>query len=256
MPLVTTEAVVLHAFNYLESSRIYRLATREVGVVSVLAKGARRARTRYGSAVDLFAQGEARIYTKPNRELQNLAEFDVTRARAELADVPGRFTAAAALGELVMRFGGFGGEEPSPVVFESLVAGLDAVATAPAGGTADAALGAAWHLIAQLGFSPAVDVCSACHRTVPADEPAPFSHPGGGVLCSHCVGTAPSARRLPPAARAALRSWLAGSPAAAGDDGARRAHQRLLREFLSEHLGDGRELRAFAVWERGAWDAA
>jgi hypothetical protein len=30
----------------------------------------------------------------------------------------------------------------------------------------------------------------------------------------------------------------------------------LLREFLGEHLSDGRELRAFAVWERGAWDAA
>jgi DNA repair protein RecO (recombination protein O) len=253
MPLVTTEAVVLHAFNYLESSRIYRLATREAGVVSVLAKGARRARTRYGSAVDLFAQGEVSLYLKPNRELQNLAGFDVTRARPELADVPGRFTAAAALGELVMRVGG---EEPSPVVFESLVAGLDAVARAPVGRTADAALGAAWHLIAQLGFSPAVDVCSACHRTVPAEEAAPFSHPGGGVLCVHCAGSAPGARRLPATARAALRSWLSGDAAVAGDENARRAHQRLLREFLGEHLSDGRELRAFAVWEHGGWDAA
>jgi DNA repair protein RecO (recombination protein O) len=256
MPLVTTEAVVLHAFNYLESSRIYRLATREAGVLSVLAKGARRARTRYGSAVDLFAQGEAQIYMKPNRELQNLAGFDVTRSRAALAEVPGRFTAAAALGELVMRFGG---EEPSGVVFESLVVGLDAVAGAPAEGAADAALGAAWHLIAQLGFSPAVDLCSACHRDVPIDEAAPFSHPGGGVLCVNCAGSAPGARRLPASARSALRSWLAGDAAAAGgdgDDGARRAHQRLLREFLGQHLADGRELRAFAVWERGGWDAA
>ena len=256
MPLVTTEAVVLHAFNYLESSRIYRLATRESGVVSVLAKGARRSRTRYGSAVDLFAQGEARLYVKPNRELQNLAGFDVTRARAELAEVPGRFTAASALGELVMRFAG---EEPSPVVYEALVRGLDAVAAAPADGAADAALGAAWHLIAQLGFSPTVDICSGCHRTVPMDEAAPFSHPGGGVLCASCARGVPGARRLPGAARAALRAWLAGEAAAAGnagDAGARRAHQRLLREFLGEHLSDGRELRAFAVWERAAWDAA
>ena len=29
-----------------------------------------------------------------------------------------------------------------------------------------------------------------------------------------------------------------------------RAHQRLLREFLEEHLADGRALRAFAAWER------
>jgi DNA repair protein RecO (recombination protein O) len=150
----------------------------------------------------------------------------------------------------------FGGEEPSPVVYEALVAGLDAVASASAGTAADAALGAAWHLIARLGFSPAVDVCSACHRAVPAGESAPFSHPGGGVLCTSCADSAPGARRLPAAARAALRAWLAGDAAAAGDDGARRAHQRLLREFLGQHLNDGRELRAFVVWERGAWDAA
>ncbi|HEX5831959.1 MAG TPA: recombination protein O N-terminal domain-containing protein, partial [Gemmatimonadaceae bacterium] len=64
MPLVATEAVVLHVLDYLESSRILRLATREAGVVSVLAKGARRARSRVGSAVDLFAGGVAQLYLK------------------------------------------------------------------------------------------------------------------------------------------------------------------------------------------------
>jgi DNA repair protein RecO (recombination protein O) len=32
-----------------------------------------------------------------------------------------------------------------------------------------------------------------------------------------------------------------------------RAHQRLLREFLREHLADDRPLRAFDVWERDDW---
>jgi hypothetical protein len=32
-----------------------------------------------------------------------------------------------------------------------------------------------------------------------------------------------------------------------------RAHQRLLREFLREHLADDRPLRAFEVWEQDAW---
>jgi hypothetical protein len=35
-----------------------------------------------------------------------------------------------------------------------------------------------------------------------------------------------------------------------------RAHQRLLREFFLEHLGDHRELKAYGVWEQGAWTAA
>ena len=39
------------------------------------------------------------------------------------------------------------------------------------------------------------------------------------------------------------------------DDLARRAHQRLLREFLSQHLAEGRSLRAYEVWERNSWGA-
>jgi hypothetical protein len=30
----------------------------------------------------------------------------------------------------------------------------------------------------------------------------------------------------------------------------------LLREFFQHHLGTDRELRAFRVWEQGAWTAA
>ena len=55
MPLLATEAIVLHAFDYLESSRIIRLLTREAGIQSTVARGARKSRGRYGSALDLFA---------------------------------------------------------------------------------------------------------------------------------------------------------------------------------------------------------
>ena len=41
MSLLVTDAIVLHSADYLESSRIFRLATREAGVQSVLARGAR-----------------------------------------------------------------------------------------------------------------------------------------------------------------------------------------------------------------------
>src|SRR6266550_5836548 len=101
MALTVTEAIVLHAFDYLESSRIMRLLTREAGVQSVLARGARKSRGRYGSALDLFAEGTAQVYVKPNRELPNLAAFEVSSSRSELAPDLGRFPAAptsAALG--------------------------------------------------------------------------------------------------------------------------------------------------------------
>jgi DNA repair protein RecO (recombination protein O) len=60
---------------------------------------------------------------------------------------------------------------------------------------------------------------------------------------------------MPARARAALRAWLAGQAWSLADEADGRAHQRLLREFLAEHLGDGTPMRAFDVWERGGWNA-
>jgi DNA repair protein RecO (recombination protein O) len=58
---------------------------------------------------------------------------------------------------------------------------------------------------------------------------------------------------MPARARQALRAWVAGRAWPLDDEADGRAHQRLLREFLAEHLGDGTPMRAFEVWERGGW---
>jgi len=251
MALVTTEAVVLHAFDYMESSRIYRLLTRDRGLQSALAKGARRARARVGSSVDLFAQGDVQLYVKHGRELHNMAAFDVTRSRIALVAVPGRFAAAAALAELVLRFMQ---EDPvgSAAIYETIVHGLDSIAAADATGVREAGLAAAWSLVAELGFAPEVERCSTCHTLVEPQSTAAFSCPAGGVLCERCARTGAVKRMLPPRAREALSRWVAGQRATIADDADARAHQRLLREFVAEHLTESRELRAFAAWESGA----
>ncbi|GJG87624.1 DNA repair protein RecO [Gemmatimonadetes bacterium T265] len=259
MPLVATEAVVLHAQLYSESSRILRLATRAHGVVSVMAKGARKAQRRFGSAVDLFAEGDASYYAKSGRELHTLAAFEVTRARIALGRDLDRFTTAAVLAELVLRFGR---DEPDPAWYGALVAALDAVTAASAGATREAGLAGAWALVGALGFTPSLDACARCGRALDAGAAVRFSQPLGGALCDTCARLGGTTRTLPAAARASLRTWLGAEPhepaggAVPMEDGTVRAHQRLLREFLREHLTDGRPLRAFDAWEASALESA
>src|SRR3954451_13863831 len=100
MSLVVTDAIVLHSFDYLESSRILRLVTREAGVRSVLARGARRSKKRFGAALDLYAQGTAELQPKPGRGLHTLSAFDVSLARPQLAAQLSRFHGASAIAEL------------------------------------------------------------------------------------------------------------------------------------------------------------
>jgi DNA repair protein RecO (recombination protein O) len=251
MPLLATEAVVLHAFDYLESSRILRIVTREGGVRSALAKGARRASRRFGSAVDLFAQGAAQLYTKPGRDLDTLSAFDVTVSRDRLAHDLGRFRGASAIAELTLRFGR---EAADPALFDTVDAALDNLAAAPAEATLTATLAGAWRIVSELGFAPTLEACGDCHAVLPADATVMFSHRAGGALCARCGRLAPTGRVLPPEARAVLRRLLDGDLAAPPlDDAAGRAHQRLLREFLDEHLTDGRPLRALESWEQQRW---
>jgi DNA repair protein RecO (recombination protein O) len=245
MPLIATEAIVLHAFNYLESSRIVRLATRDAGLVSVVARGARRPKSGFGT-LDLFTHGMAQISLRPNRDLHTLTGFDVARSRASLGSALPRFVAAAMLTELVLRFGH---EESGRDLFAPLAAGLDMLQESDDRDVTDLALGAAWQLVAALGFTPTIDDCASCHASIATDEPAVFDLRAGGVLCGNCGAPGPGRRTLPPSARSAIRAWISGDASDVNDNATRKAHRRLLREFLSEHLSDGRPLTAFDAWE-------
>lgn len=252
MTLIATEAIVLHAFNYLESSRIVRLATRDAGLVSVLARGARRPKSAL-AALDLFAHGVAQINMRPNRDLHTLTTFDLANSRLALGTALPRFAAASMLTELVLRFGH---EESARDLFEPLSEGLDLLQQQEEGDAADVALRAAWQLVAALGFTPTVDECASCHADIARGQSALFDMRAGGVLCANCGIAAPGRRLLPANARDAIRTWLQGEPFTLPDQATRKAHRRLLREFLAEHLSDGRALNAFAAWEAQCDSAA
>ncbi len=244
--MLVTDAIVLHSFDYLESSRILRLLTRDAGVRSVLARGARRSKGRFGSALDLYAQGSAELHSKPGRDLDTLGGFDLTRARPQLAAHLERFNGAAAIAEMALRFANAGADAD---VFDAVVSALDDIAAAPGTSARDATLAAAWRILAALGVAPTIDECAECHAALPVDEPALFSHPAGGVVCARCRTLARTGRTLPASARGALRTWLAGDPYGVADALEARAHQRLLREFVREHLADDKPLRALDAWE-------
>src|SRR3954464_8054733 len=96
----STEAIVVHAFDYLESSRIIKLLTRDLGLRSALARGARSSRKRFGGSLDLFAQGTAELEVKSGRDLDTLSSFDAHKTRGAIGMDLARFAGAAAVAEL------------------------------------------------------------------------------------------------------------------------------------------------------------
>ncbi|MBU6365716.1 MAG: DNA repair protein RecO [Gemmatimonadetes bacterium] len=262
MPPVVTDAIVLHAADYLESSRLVRLVTRQHGVQSAVARGARNSRKRFGSALDLFAEGQAHLDWRPGRDLQALTGFDAVRIRPALAADLGRFAAASALAECVLRLMH---DEVAPQGYDRVAAGLEAIAGAAPPAVNEAALGAVWRVVSAAGFAPAVDHCAECGAALDPAMACRFHHGVGGCLCEGCGRHLPGGRLLPPPARDAVRRWvdwggdhpgrpIPADPVALTEIEA-KAHQRLLREFVATHAPDNRPLKAWTAWEQEAWTA-
>ena len=253
MPLLVSEAIVLHAFDYLESSRIVKLVTRDAGMRSALAKGARKSRRRFGSGLDLFGQGTAFLSTRPGRDLDTLTGFEDVRSRPELGSDLERFTGAETLAEIVLSLGRDGADEE---LFDALAGALDGLAGLTGASAREATLAGSWRIVAALGFTPALDECAECGRALDESEVALFTHSAGGVLCKRCASLSATGRKLPASARAAISAWMQGRQEAQLTESDARAHQRLLREFLTHHLHDGRSLKAFDLWDRAGWSEA
>lgn len=244
MPVVKTEVIVLQSFPYSETSRILRYATPDLGVISVIAKGIRRAGGRAGGAPDVFSEGEATIYVKPQRELQTLREFALTRTRLGLAADLVRFGGAAVLTELVLRHAG---EEPNRELFERLRAGLDRLESAAPAEAAAAAVAEAWRIVSLLGYAPELERCVACGSPLGLREPGRFDYLAGGVRCARCAG-ASAGPRIGPGARAQLRQLAHGE--APEPLGRLRPHLQLLRDFVRYHVSGGRALRSLEFLAR------
>lgn len=253
MAPVTTPAIILGALRYSDTSKIVRLATRDLGIRSALAKGALRPKSRFGASLQLLSEGVAHLYLKDTRDLQTLAAFDLTHLRAGLAtDLP-RFAAAAAIGEVAWRFSP---AESHPDSYDLLSGALSMLETAPSEATEVLALRMLWRLISVLGFAPALERCARDGTLLPAEGPLRFSAAEGGALCARC-GAGQGSTLLSAGDRADLEALVRPDvDLPVLDERHAAAHRRLIGRFLRHHLAEGGAMPALAFWEDRTWVAA
>jgi DNA repair protein RecO (recombination protein O) len=247
MPLVLTPAVVLRSYRYSETSKVVRLATRELGVQSAIAKGVFRPKSRFGAALQFLAEGEAELYFRESRELHTLAAFDVANLRRMLATDLGRFSAAATLAEVMLKTAP---PAPLPAAYDAFLVALDDLAAAPADEIAAAAVRGLWILVTEVGFGPSLEVCCRDGAAI-GPGPVTFSPAEGGVLCAQCAPQDPPTR-LPRADYEALRALIdRTTPLPVLDAAHAAAHRRLVARFVRYHVGE--PLTALDSWERHTW---
>jgi DNA repair protein RecO (recombination protein O) len=120
--IVRTDAVVLRAFDYGETSQIVTLYTRQHGRVGVLARGSRRPKSRFGSTLQPLAYVQVVYYHRPHRELQTLKEASHIERLTTITGDVARLTAGFRIVELVR--GLTESEDPNPLLFTLLLRAL------------------------------------------------------------------------------------------------------------------------------------
>jgi len=184
------EAVVLRHADWGEADRILALYTRQRGKLRVVAKGARRIKSRKAGHLEPFTR--VTLQLARGREMPIVTQADTVEAYLALREDLVKTAQAAYLVELLDRFT-YEDESENPAIFHLLTDSLARVAAQP-----DPWLALRYYevrLLDYLGFRPHLFECANCRAQIVAEDQF-FSPAAGGALCPRCGRGLPGARPI------------------------------------------------------------
>jgi DNA repair protein RecO (recombination protein O) len=177
-----TIAIVLRVVEFSETSSVVTLFSREFGKLRGLAKGARRLKGPFESALDLLALCRIVFLRKSSDALELLTEAKLERrfrpAKGDLAALYAAYYIAELLNELTLD------HDPHPDLFDAAERSLAALSEpAP---VAIVVLRFELTALQLLGHLPQWNQCVECGKPVLAVGRVAFGQLAGGVLCADC----------------------------------------------------------------------
>jgi DNA repair protein RecO (recombination protein O) len=246
--IVKTDAVVLKAIRYRESSKILTAYTRQYGKMSGIVKGALRSKGGYGAALEPMALVSLVVYKKEGREVQTVAQCDLLRSHRRVYEDLDRMEVGMAMIELVDMVSQ--AEEENTALFELLTGSLSALDAAERNHFT-ILYHFEFHLAGVLGFRPSFGGCLACG----APEVFAFDVPKGGMLCRKCT-SAPGEKVILSAEGLEALRWLGRPPSLEELAGRslttelRRGLEHFLWTYLRYHVTGMRALKSRRVFSR------
>jgi DNA repair protein RecO (recombination protein O) len=243
VPAIRTLALVLRAVEVFETSSVATLFTRDLGKVSVLAKGARRLKSPLQGGLDLLGVSDIVLFTKAGEALELLAEAAPVERfpslRRDLAALYAGYYIAELLSDLTDL------HDPHPKLFDA--ARITLRHLGDAGFRSGRILRFELACLRELGVMPSLGQCAQCGGdVVPQGGKVSFGLSSGGVLCLACRPGQPHVVSLPVRDLHAIR--VLASPGSAWRDLSFRAgHHLTAREaigsLVSHVLGHRSRLR-------------
>lgn len=182
MPTEKTSAIILRLVEFSETSLVLTLFTEGFGKLGALAKGARRPKSPFESALDLLAVCRIVFIHKSSDALDLLTEAKLERRfRAATRDLA-RLYAGYYVAELLQDLTDYG--DPHPDLYRA----ADHTLQDLDGAAAVRETVARFEVTALrlLGYLPNLETCVGCGREVRDAARVLFGQEAGGVLCAGC----------------------------------------------------------------------
>jgi len=179
-----TTAIVIRTVEFSESSLVVTLFTRDRGKISALAKGARRLKNPFESALDLLTRCRIVFLHKSSDALDLLTEAKLIErfrpADRDLFSLYAGYYVAELLSSLTDE------DDPHPELFDLAAETIGGLATGQpvARRVVRLELGA----LRLLGHTPSLDTCVECGRQIEPTGRVAFGLLDGGVLCNEHRG--------------------------------------------------------------------
>jgi DNA repair protein RecO (recombination protein O) len=227
---VKTEAVVVRSLRYGEADRILHLYTPRRGRIGAIAKGVRRARSRFGGRLEPFFRLNLVLH-EGRGELLTVTSAETLAGHPRLREHGAALDTAARACDAVTRL--FDTTEPHPDVYNLLCNELALLDADPARAGHANQLAFRLKLLLAAGFAPQLAACASCGER---EHVSGFSGAAGGVVCPGCeAGSFPLDEASHEFLVAALGRPLAETPPA--DERALRQAERAIADTVEYHAG-------------------
>ena len=161
--LATTEAVIIKSVKYRDSSKLLTAYTEEFGRCSFVANGARKAKNKFGVALEPMACSRLSFYKRAGKDLHTLSAAELSLPWRNIGESFERLTVGLAICEIVYTTQTH--EEQNKGVFGLIKEALSALNAA----TINERSVLYWfqtHYAARLGFRLAPALCAQTGETV------------------------------------------------------------------------------------------
>ncbi len=177
----TSKAIVISHSNFGEADRYVQFLTQRWGMITVLAKSARKSRRRYAGGLDLFCHDEISLRGEP-KGTPYLNELVVLNSFPHLRENLDKLLMAGKITQWVKKLADT--TNPMPEVYSLLGQTLTLIEREPDLERLELLyLVFKLKLLLHLGLKPAVEDCVKCDQPVSRGY---FDIEAGGIVCTNC----------------------------------------------------------------------